>query len=131
MGKRKYNHQVDDIYVEREQRINNTPRYMLRYVVKVEQDSLRGETITFLTINIYSGGKFRLCIDCIRRTSFNNHVRKSVKLLEFVEKYKFEFLITVGYSINEMIEKAKERHSKYQKRYMIEVDPNSIQIPEV
>ena len=136
MGKRKYNYQVGDTFVERIQnRYTKEVFFTIHHIVQIDTEikpfvQKPNERHTLLSIHISPGGKFKNYFHKLYRLSLNARMRRSKKFQEFCEEHKLEFLILTGKTIHEIINEALERHKKHQNRYHLNVNPEQINIKE-
>lgn len=133
MGKRKYNYQVGDTFVERIQNTCTKGVFFIHHIIQIDIEikpfvQKSNERHTLLSIHIYPDGKFTNRFNKLWRASLNAHMRRSKKFEEFCEEHKLEFLILTGKTIHEMINEALERHKKHQNRYHLSVNPEQINI---
>jgi len=134
MGKKKYNYQAGDTFIERIDNIYHKQTYFtIHHIITIENEinpytKETKERFLLLSISIDPDGKFKNRFHRLRRPSLNGRMRHGIAFQEFCEEHKLEFLILTGKTIHEIVTEALERHKKYQWRYFIDVNPEQINI---
>jgi len=128
MGKKKYNYQVGDTFMERVEGFftHKLNGFIVYHIIAIDSKPI--EKYTLLSIHITLDGKFKNCFRKILRASLNNHIRHSIRFQEFIDSHKLEFLVLTGKTVYEVITEALERHEKHQNRYILNVNPEQITI---
>jgi hypothetical protein len=140
MGKRKYNHEVGNIYLLLDDVSYRQKRYVVRLVVqkKMEKrwtrtglgrhEKVPQERYGMFSISVSQNGKFHINTSWIGRQALNGFARHCVIREEFeAEGHRLGFLVITGTTIEGLIEKAVKRYQKNVKyRYSVKWDPDEI-----